>query len=325
MKVVDLLAARSSQWSELDALCGKIETTSGRRLPLLESLRFASLYRAACADLALADAYQLPPSVVQHLHQLVGRAHNQLYRSRTFQWSAWMHEAFVAVPQRLFHDNALRLAFCVFWGMFLAAGLSAYASPSFAEQLLGRDQLNEYEKMYEDVPNGRSANMSGQMAGFYVRHNAGIGLQCFAAGLIFGVGGLLITLSNGAVLGAVFGYMATTPQSDNFYHFVTAHGPFELTAVVLASAAGMHMGFALVDPQGWTRYEAMRRAAREAVPTVILSVTLFILAAGIEAFVSPSSLPYAVKALVAVVSSSLLMAYFVLLGMPHAEVDDAAR
>ena len=324
MKVVDLLEARGRQWGELDSLCGRLET-SRRWPPPAEVLRLAALYRAACADLALADAYQLPPNIVQHLHRLVGRAHNQLYRSRSFHWAVWMHEAFVAVPQRLFRDNALRLAFCVFWGMFLAAGVTAYLSPSFAEQVIGREQMNEFERMYTDQPSGRSADTSGIMAGYYVHHNAGIGLQCFAAGLIFGVAGLLITLSNGAILGAVFGYMATTPQREYFYHFVTAHGPFELTAVVLASAAGMHMGFALIDTRGWTRMEALRLAAREAVPTVILSVLLFVLAAGIEAFISPSLLPYAAKAMVAVVSSALLMSYFVLLGLPRGEADDATR
>ena len=45
-------------------------------------------------------------------------------------------------------------------------------------------------------------------------------------------------------------------------------------------------------------------------------VLLFLLAALIEAFVSPSSAPYAVKAGVAVVSTLLLLFYFVGLGYP---------
>ena len=41
-------------------------------------------------DLALADAYQLPPTTVEYLHQLVGRAHNQMYRGRGFNFAAWL-------------------------------------------------------------------------------------------------------------------------------------------------------------------------------------------------------------------------------------------
>ena len=38
---------------------------------------------------------------------------------------------------RAVNDNALRLAFFIFWGGFLASMYLAYISPSFAEELLG--------------------------------------------------------------------------------------------------------------------------------------------------------------------------------------------
>ncbi len=72
------------------------------------------------------------------------------------------------------------------------------------------------------------------MAAFYIRHNAGIGLQCFGFGPL--IIPSLFTLGYNAVqLGAVFGYMARpdVDAGDNFFHFVTAHGPFELTAIAL--------------------------------------------------------------------------------------------
>src|SRR5437773_2183469 len=76
------------------------------------------------------------------------------------------------------------------------------------------------------------------MAGFYIQHNTTIGLQCFAYGLFFGIGSLYQLASNATILGTVFGYMATSPSARNFFTFVTAHAPFELTAIVLAGAAG---------------------------------------------------------------------------------------
>ena len=85
MKVAALLEQRQQNWFELDRLCGQ----SRRTMDAATVARFAAMYRAACADLALADAYQLPPNTVQYLHQLVGRAHNQLYRSRPFDLAAW--------------------------------------------------------------------------------------------------------------------------------------------------------------------------------------------------------------------------------------------
>lgn len=319
MKVSDLLESRRAQWKELEHLCTELQGASRRKVDPRLAVRFTSLYRSACADLALADAYQLPPEATEYLHRLVGRAHNQLYRSRSFNMAAWGRQLLVDVPRQLFADNCLRLAFCIFWGAFLLSMLMAYRVPGFAEQVLSREMIAQMEDMYSESVQGRGPGLGGGMAGFYVWHNAGIGLRCFAYGILFGVGGLYVTFYNAAILGSVFGYMATTAHRDNFFHFVTAHGPFELTAVVLAAAAGMRMGFSLVDTGGLTRIASLRRAAEASVPTVSAAVLLFVMAALIETFLSPSAAPYWVKALVSVASAGLLTFYFVVLGFPEGD------
>jgi uncharacterized membrane protein SpoIIM required for sporulation len=325
MKVAELLESRRANWNRLESLCAQMESRNYRRTAR-NVAQFAALYRAACADLALADAYQLPPSAINYLHQLVARSHNQLYRSRMFEFRRWGEEMFVKVPARLFKDNALRLSFAIFWGLFLASMfLSTKASPlpQFAENVLGKEMMKQFETSFEN-PIGGSGNASGMesgMAGFYIWHNASIGLRCFAAGLIFGVVGLFELIFNAVYLGAAFGYMTQIPQRENFYHFVTAHGPFELTAVVLAAAAGMKLGFALVMTGGLSRTDSLRKAARETLPTAAAAVVLFGLAAMIEGFISPSALPYEIKATVAVFSTGLLLFYFVFLGYPRDNVD----
>jgi uncharacterized membrane protein SpoIIM required for sporulation len=131
---------------------------------------------------------------------------------------------------------------------------------------------------------------------------------------LLGIGGLYVTLYNAAILGTCFGFMAKSPHAENFYQFVTAHGPFELTAIVLCAAAGLRLGFSLVDTRGLTRAASLRRAADESMATIWAAVVLFVMAAGIEAFVSPSAAPYAIKAAVAVLSCVLLVFYFFVLG-----------
>jgi len=159
------------------------------------------------------------------------------------------------------------------------------------------------------------------MAGFYIWHNATIGLNCFVFGLFGGVGGLFETIFNAAYLGGVFGFMTTVPEKNNFFEFVTAHGPFELTAIVLSAGGGMRLGFSLLDTKGRSRLQSLRAAGRESVPAIMVAVILFMLAAFIEGFVSPSALPYPVKAFVAAASSAFLMFYFVVLGQPPRPTD----
>jgi uncharacterized membrane protein SpoIIM required for sporulation len=287
-------------------------------MPAADILRFSTLYRAACADLALADAYQLPPATVEYLHQLVGRAHNQLYRGEALTFRRWSHELLVEVPRRLLTDRCLWLAMGIFWGTFLLTAILARYSPGFADRVVGKDQMMMLEEMYakpaeRDLAEG--GNLGGVMGGYYVFHNGSIGLRCFAFGLLLGIGGLFETFMNAAVIGAMFGFMTKSPSAENFFHFVTAHGPFELTAIVLSAAAGMRLGFSLVDTHGLTRIASLLRATKESMSTAWAALVLFVLAAGIEGFLSPSSAPYAIKAAVAILSCVLLLFYFVVLGL----------
>ena len=187
--------------------------------PAANVSRFANLYRSACADLALADAYQLPPATIQYLHRLVGRAHNQLYRRETRRADGWFREIFVNVPQRLFADGCLRLALAIFWGVFLLCMLLACRDPAFAPRLAGTEILRDVERIHAGA--GRvEGDQRAFMSGFYVFHNATIGLRCFAFGLLAGIGGLYETVYNAAVLG----------------HNFRLHGPFAQRATFSISS-----------------------------------------------------------------------------------------
>ncbi len=318
MKAAELIESRMSAWRLLERNCETLEQRKRHKMTAGERTQFASLYRAACADLALADAYQLPNSTIRYLHELVGRAHNQLYRSRRFDYASWARVMFEDVPRQLFHDGYLRLAFVIFWGgFFLSAFLASQWSPlpAFAETVITEDGMQQMEMDFsEGFADGRASELNALMTAFYTHHNTSIGLRCFAFGIVFGVGGLFALAFNSVVLGASFGHMTTTPHSDNFFEFVTAHGPFELTAIILSAAAGMRLGFSLVSTRGLRRLDSLALAARTSLPVMMAAVTLFVLAAPIEGFISPSSLPYEFKATVAMVSTLLLLFYLAVLG-----------
>lgn len=352
MRVVDRLAEREKDWRELQLLLsrmeGRILTRSSAPLmvdrptnqsgivsegPVLpepmrdgafkgtsagDILRLGELYRSACADLMLADAHDLPRDTVSYLHSLVGRAHNAVYRAKGFHVNDWAKVIFDEVPRRLRSDPMLRVASLTFWGLFLMMALLAAAQPGFAAKVVGENQLEMMEQMYEQPLDGSGSKElhrnDAMMAGFYIMHNAGIGLSCYAWGLAFGVGTLWTLASNAITLGIVFGHMATTPQAGNFFTFVTAHGPFELTAIVFSGAAGLRLGSGLIDTQGQTRLASLRREGARSLPIVGVSVILFVLAAFLEGFVSASSIPYWSKATIAVTCATLLVFYVFALG-----------
>jgi uncharacterized membrane protein SpoIIM required for sporulation len=176
--------------------------------------------------------------------------------------------------------------------------------------------LMQLDQNFADPVNatGGPTGVEPVMVGFYINHNISIGLQCFAMGILLGIGGLFATMFNAIFLGAVFGHMTASPNAENFFHFVTAHAPFELTAIVLSAAAGMRLGFSLVDTGGLNRRESLLLAGRRSMPTMGAAMLLFFLAALLEGFLSPSPAPYELKAAAFSVSVLLLLIYFVVLG-----------
>jgi uncharacterized membrane protein SpoIIM required for sporulation len=211
--------------------------------------------------------------------------------------------------------------FILFWATFILSAVFCYSKslhPGFAEELLASEQIDQMEMMFSEPIDGRDPNASMMMAGYYINHNTSIGLQCFVSGLLV-VPGLFTTMFNAAHLGGSFGYMARpdVEQGVNFFEFVTAHGPFELTAIVLAAGAGLRLGWSLISTRGFTRDSSLRQTAKQALPLMGASILMFLMAAFIEGFISPSGAPYWLKASIAVLSSGMLMFYFVVLGFPQ--------
>ena len=358
MGVVDRLALREATWRELDALLDRLDggrpgrkkaekprrparIKSGpidppapvpppppRKAGAAEVVRLGELYRSACADLMLAEAYDLPRDTVAYLHDLVARSHNLVYRGRGFHIRRWAGEILATVPRRLRADPMLKIAAAVFYGFFLLFGLVGAARPELAERVASTIGANfdEVEHEYSaPIGSGERVRSDAYMAGFYVRNNAGIGLKAFAWGLALGLGTLYILFTNGMSIGLIFGHMMRTPQAGNFYTFVTAHGPFELTAIVFSGAAGLRLGYSLIDTRGRSRIDSLRAEAIRALPTMGAAVFLFLLAAFLEGFVSASSLPYAAKAGIAAASATILALYLALGGRGEAIEEGAGR
>ena len=329
MNVATLLEKRRDQWRELETLCDAMEVrgrTDKAGAPEHRGAagvsRFSMLYRAACADLALADAYQLPPATVTYLHRLVARAHNQLYRANKFEPTKWTDVVFHEAPQSIYSDPCVRVATIVFFGLFalsmyLAANESQF--PNFAESVVGTKALETTAESF-DRPFQDGSAFYIQKAAWYIRHNTGIGLQCFAWGILL-IPCLYVLSYNAVVLGSTFGYMSREgiDGADNFFQFVTAHGPFELTAIALAAAGGLRLGVGLFQTRGLTRVDSMRENAKRAIPIMAASAMLFVLAAITEGFLSPSNAPYVTKAGWAILSSGLISFYFVILGFPRGD------
>ncbi|WLI05528.1 stage II sporulation protein M [Pseudomonas sp. FP597] len=287
-----------------------------------DSADFPHQYRRLCQHLALAQERGYSSYLVDPLQQLALRGHQQLYRHRG-QLAANVLSFLLAGFPRLVREQYLFVlaASLLFFGSLLGIALLVYLFPDLIYSIVSPSQVAEMQAMYDPDASrlGRAAERASSedwmMFGYYVMHNIGIAFQTFAAGLLFGLGSVFFLIFNGLIIGAISGHLTEIGYGQTFWSFVIGHGAFELTAIALAGAAGLQLGWALIAPGQLTRGESLRLAAHKSVQ-LLCGVMLFLLiAAFIEAYWSSTTqIAPGVKYLVGAALWILVGAYLTLAG-----------
>lgn len=309
----EFAAKRQGRWNELDRLLGggQLWKTDGATIS-----RAASLYRQLCADLTRARGSGYAGSFVGYLDALAARAHNALYGAGPIRLPALWRYVVIEFPVALRRNAAFFWMSLALFGLPCAVGLAtALTSPSAAVFFVPAPVLEGMADMYsEGFAGGRGASADAGMAGFYVYNNVGIAFRCFATGILFGAGSIFFLVYNGLMIGTVTGYVMQAGHGGNILTFMCGHGPFELTAIIIAGAAGLKMGYALIETGGRTRVGSLRYQARDIARLVVGAAVMLIIAAAIEGFWSPSAAPPEVKWAFSAAFSALVIGFLVFAG-----------
>ncbi len=289
--------------------------------PLLPAAQFAALYRRVCEQLSLARERAYPAYLVDRLQVVASDAHQLVYQQgSSTTWQAlreFLQHGFPAAVYR--HRHHAALSALLFFVPLLVIGLLMYLRPDLILTMMDAGAAQEMESMYsmdaESIGRRRDAASDWAMFGFYISNNIGVGFRCFAGGLFLGLGSIFFIVFNGALIGAVGGFLTERGLGATFYSFVATHSSFELIAIVLSGAAGLRLGQALVAPGRLTRRASLVQATREVTPLIYGFVVLFVVAAAVEAFWSSAPwIPPLVKYPVAAACWIGLLAYLVLQG-----------
>jgi len=309
----ELVAARKDDWRELEALVsreGALHHLDGASIS-----RAAALYRSLAGDLVFCRA-RCTPDLVAYLDNLAGRAHGALHGAEPFRVPALLTFLTRGFPRAL-RDNAVffALASALFLVPCAIGVLLGLFVQDAAVEILPRSTLDAMAEMYsKGFEAGRGEGTDSAMAGFYVNNNVGIAFRCFATGIFFGLGSVWHLVYNGLSIGLVTGWVAASGFGGNIGTFMCGHGPFELTALIVAGAAGLRMGHSLVVTRRRTRLGSLRASAPDVARLVTGAALMLVIAAGIEAFWSPSAAPPPVKWAASALFSLLVAAYLIFAG-----------
>ncbi len=310
MRIVDLdayVAEHAGEWRRLEQLA------SGRRLGPEEVDELIALYHRAGTHLSAIRSRAADPALVARLSRLVLTARSAITGGGAFSWAVVGRFFTTTFPLAVFQawrwwcavaTSFSVLAFLMIWYVAGHPELQrAFLSDSQIQNLVNSDFADYYSQY--------------QAQNFALRvwtNNALVAALCLAAG-VYVVPVVLALGYNLFNIGLEGGVMVGNGRADVFFGLIVPHGLLELTAVFVAAGTGLRVGWSWIAPgPDRTRGRALAETARPAMLVALGLVGVLAVSGLIEAFVTPSGLPTAVRVAIGVLAWVAFLAYVLVFG-----------
>jgi uncharacterized membrane protein SpoIIM required for sporulation len=296
---------RKQNWNRLESLLQQVEASGLKSLPSPDLRDLGLLYRQAAADLSAVRTDDTSRTLEAYLNRLVSRAHNFVYSGRRLNALAlWRFFAtdYPRLFRRLFPYTAVSLLLTL--AAALLGVILTMLRPAFMHAMLGPQMVDtiEHHKMWTDS----ILSMKPLASSAIMTNNLSVCFFTFAGGITGGLFTLYSLFHNGLSIGTVIEACRQHHMALNILSFMAAHGSLELPAIFISGGAGLRLGAGLLFPGMLRRKDALAQAGAESIRLVAGTVPMLIVAGLLEAFLSPTAAPNAVKFTVCAVLLSAL-------------------
>ncbi|MGH3635991.1 stage II sporulation protein M [Mycobacterium sp.] len=308
MDVDAFVFAHRDTWSRLEQL-----VKNRRRLTGAEIDELVELYQRVSTHLSMLRSASSDAVLIGRLSSLVARAraavtgaHAPLAAEFTRFWTV----SFPVVAYRAWR-----------WWLATAAAFFAVAAV-IALWVAGSPEVQSTIGTPADI----DALVNHDIASYYSEHpavlfglqvwlnNAWVAMKCIAFAVVLGVPIPFMLFENAVNVGVVAGLMFQAGKADILLGLLAPHGLLELTAVCLAGAAGMRLGWSVISPGNRPRRQALAEQGRAVVAIAVGLVVVLLVSGVIEALVTPSPLPTFVRIGIGIAAEAAFLAYVIYFG-----------
>lgn len=308
MDVDAFVLAHDATWDRLEQLLKRRRSLTGAEVDEL-----VDLYQRVSTHLSMVRSASADPVLVGRLSGLVARGRAAVTGAHAPLWSEFTRFWLVSFPLVAYQARRWWLGSAVaFLVVAIAVGVwvagspevqSTIGTPSDIERLVNNDFAAYY-----------SENPAGSFALRVWINNSWVAAQCIGFAVLLGIPIPYILFQNAANVGVSGGLMFHADKGDIFLGLLTPHGLLELTAVFLAAAAGMRLGWSVVAPGDRPRGQVLAERGRAVVAVAVGLVVVLLVSGLIEALVTPSPFPTFVRIAIGVIAESAFLAYVVHFG-----------
>ena len=278
--------------------------------------RLSQLYVQITDDLSYSRTYYPNRSVRYYLNNLSQSLYLWIYKYRKDKSNTvarfWREE----LPSILWHTRKdLLISFLIF-ALSIAAGyFSCVQEPDFVNEILGSGYVNMTE---DNIAQGDPLAVYKDDDAFMMflqitSNNIRVALITFLFGLFIGAGTIGILIGNGVMVGAFHHLFFRYDLGTEAIITILQHGALELSAIVIAGAAGIQIGRGWFFPGTFSRAKSFRYAANRGFKIMLGVVPIIILAGIIESYITRlTDMSNIVRVGVIVLSFGFVLFYYVI-------------
>jgi uncharacterized membrane protein SpoIIM required for sporulation len=281
---------REAEWRRLEAIVSRMESGRLRRLSDQDVLDLPVLYRTVASSLSVARETSLDAATLRYLESLVQRAWFLVYGPRVSLWGwlrGFLGGGLSGAVRSIWPDLLIALTVMVAGGLvgwLLVASDPQWYYALVPGQFADTRVPGASREALEATLFGGEQDALSVFAAYLFSNNAQVAILAFALGFAFGVPSLMLLAHNLGTLGAMLWLFHGQGLLVDFVAWLSIHGTTELFAILLAGAAGLHMGRALAFPGERSVMDAVATAGRRSATVMAGVVLMLVFAALLEGF-----------------------------------------
>lgn len=267
-------------------------------------------------DLSYSRTFYPNRSVRVYLNGLAQKVFTNIYRKRKSGprrlYQFWTDE----LPLLVYESRRdFLISFGVFLLAFLIGILSSRMDPEFVQIILGSGYVEMTE---ENIASGDPMAVYKQRGQFGMSlgitlNNIWVAFLTFVMGGFYGIGSLGILIRNGIMVGAFQYFFVEQGLFRESFLTIWTHGTLEISAIIIAGAAGLTMGRGLAFPGTYSRLRSFQRSAQRGLKIMLGIVPIFVIAGFIEGYLTRrTETPDSLRLLFILICLGFVVFYFIL-------------
>jgi uncharacterized membrane protein SpoIIM required for sporulation len=240
-------------------------------------------------DLAYAKTFYPTSKVTRFINSEASKIYLDIYKNRKEESNRlitfWKYDLPLTIRK---HHRAILFSFMIFLVFFSIGFFVSRQDESMARSFFGDWYVDHtQENIDKGNPFGiyEHGNPVLSWLGIMI-NNIWVSFRIFIAGIFCGVFSMYQLGQEAARLGVFDQFFAARGLGIQFFLVVFVHGTLEITAIIIAAAAGLILGKSFLFPGTIKRLDAFKAGAKDGVKIMVGLIPVFALAAFFEGFIT---------------------------------------